>query len=175
MIRSLSVLLAVLLAMTLSFSVLAEESATDESAVSTEESAEASTEASAEESTEASKEESKEESKAETSKPESNTTGSTATEESNFPWARVITLIVIVVLVLIVWVLTKTNTALGQRLKKFFKEYASEIKKVSWSTPKETLKATGVVLVFVIGAALAIGVLDGVFGLIVKKLAEIFN
>lgn len=171
MFRSLSVLLAVLLAMTLSFSVLAEESATDESAVSTEESAEASTEASAEESTEASKEESK----AETSKPESNTTGSTATEESNFPWARVITLIVIVVLVLIVWVLTKTNTALGQRLKKFFKEYASEIKKVSWCTPKETLKATGVVLVFVIGAALAIGVLDGVFGLIVKKLAEIFN
>ena len=164
--KSLSLLLALLLAMTLSFSVLAEDETADESAVSTEESAETSTE----ESAEASAEESKSETNTNTS------TGTTTEEEvSTFPWARVITLIVIVVLVIVVWVLTKTNTALGQKLKKFFKEYWSEIKKVSWTSPKDTLKATGVVLVFILGAALAIGLLDWCFTSLINGLAKIFN
>ena len=93
---------------------------------------------------------------------------------SNFPWARVITLAVIVILIVGAIILAKTNTKLGQRIKKFFKEYISEIKKVSWYSPKDTAKATGIVLVFLIVAAVAIGVLDFGFTKLVKLLADIF-
>lgn len=94
---------------------------------------------------------------------------------SNFPWARVITLIVIVVLIVAAIILAKTNTKLGQRINKFFKEYWSEIKKVSWYSPKDTAKATGIVLVLLIGAAIVIGLLDYGFTQIIKLLATIFN
>ena len=94
---------------------------------------------------------------------------------SDFPWARVITLAVIVILIVAAFILAKTNTKLGQRINKFFKEYWSEIKKVSWYSPKDTMKATGIVLVFLIVAAVAIGLLDFGFTRIIKWLAEIFN
>lgn len=176
--KSISLLLAVLLAMSLSFTVLADESNVESDAVSESVSADASTE---ESNADTSKEESKadtskEESKADTSKEESKTENKTeAVEDSTFPWARVITLIVIVVLIVIAWVLTKTNSKLGQRIKKFVKEYASEIKKVSWSSPKDTAKATGVVLVIVIIAALAIGLLDLGFTQLIKGLVYLFS
>ena len=93
---------------------------------------------------------------------------------SNFPWARVITLAVIVILVVGAIILAKTNTKLGQRISKFFKEYLSEIKKVSWLSPKDTAKATGIVLVFLIVAAVAIGIMDLGFTQLVKLLADIF-
>lgn len=131
---------------------------------------------------ETSKEESKTESKAETSttsKPESNKNNSSAStapvEEDDFPWARVITLIVIVVLILVAVILAKTQTKLGLRINKFFKEYWSEIKKVSWCSAKDTAKATGIVLVFIIVAALVIGLLDLGFTKIIQALAGIFT
>lgn len=169
------------------------EVSTDESAdVSVDESAEESKDESKDESQAESKEESKDESKEE-SKDEStvssdnsvatsdnsgsdnNSNNSGSSTKSNFHWARIITLIVIVVLILAAVILSKTNTKLGLRINKFFKEYWSEMKKVSWSSPKDTLKATGVVLVFLIVAAAVIGLLDLGFTLIIKKIAEIFN
>ena len=182
--KSLALVLAIVLAMTLSLSVLAEDS----SAVSTDsvaESSDVSSETSSTASSEASSEAVSDASSAASSVTESSsaTTGSTDSANKsepqetakNFPWARVITLIVIVVLIVVMWVLTKTETAIGQKLKKFFKEYWSEIKKVSWSSPKDTAKATGVVLVFLIVAAVAIGVLDFAFTKIIQLIAEIFN
>ena len=93
---------------------------------------------------------------------------------SDFPWARVITLVVIVILIVVAIILAKTNTALGQRINKFFKEYWSEIKKVSWYSPKDTAKATGLVLVFLVVAAIAIGLLDFGFTKLIQLLANIF-
>ncbi len=131
---------------------------------------------------ETSKEESKNESKAETSttsKPESNKNNapeSTApVAEDDFPWARVITLIVIVALIVIAVILAKTQTKLGLRINKFFKEYWSEIKKVSWFSAKDTAKATGIVLVFILVAAIVIGLLDLGFTKIIQALAGIFT
>ena len=96
------------------------------------------------------------------------------TGASSFPWAKVITLAVIVVLVVGAIILANTNTSLGQKIKKFFKEYASEIKKVSWYSPKDTAKATSIVLVFLIVAAVVIGVLDFGFTKLVQLIADIF-
>ena len=180
-IKSLSVVIALILVMTLSFSVLAEES----SAVSADASADASVDASANESKDESADASKDASKdasvdasKDASKAEDNHNHDHDHEAevpaNDFPWARVITLIAIVVLGLVAFILTKTNTALGQKIKKFCKEYWSEIKKVSWYSPKDTAKATGIVLVFLIGAAVAIGVLDFGFSKLVELLANIF-
>ncbi|MBO5869986.1 MAG: preprotein translocase subunit SecE [Clostridia bacterium] len=184
--KSLALVLAIVLAMTLSLSVLAEDSsdvATESVVESAAESvAESATESATESSSDASSEASSEAS-AVTESSSTTTTGSTdSTNKSepqetakNFPWARVITLIVIVVLCVVAWVLTKTETAIGQKIKKFFKEYWSEIKKISWSSPKDTAKATGIVLVFLIVSAVAIGVLDLAFTKIIQLIAEIFN
>lgn len=46
---------------------------------------------------------------------------------------------------------------------KFLKDVVGELKKVTWPTRKELLSHTGAVLVFVIGMAIIIGVLDVVF------------
>ncbi len=188
-IRSLSVVVALILVMTLSFSVLAEES----SAVSADASADASVDASANESKDESADASKDASKdapEDASKHASKDASKDASKAednhdhdhdheaevpaNDFPWARVITLIAIVVLGLVAFILTKTNTALGQKIKKFCKEYWSEIKKVSWYSPKDTAKATGIVLVFLIVAAVAVGVLDFGFSKLVELLANIF-
>ena len=101
-------------------------------------------------------------------------TGDQTGEASDFPWARVISLGVIVLLIVAAIILAKTNTKFGQRIKKFFKEYASEIKKVSWYSAKDTAKATGIVLVFLIVAAVVIGLLDLGFTKLIQHIADIF-
>ena len=87
---------------------------------------------------------------------------------------RWITLFVIIVLIVAAVVLARTKTKLGQKIAKFFRDYKSEIQKVSWYSPKETAKATGVVLVFLIALAVAIGVLDFLFTKGIELLASIF-
>ncbi len=186
--KSLALILAVVLAMTLSLTVLAEG---ESSEVSTESVVDGSSDVASSEDTSSedtsSEDASSEDASSEAASSEtasSEVTGdinagdtSEQTEESvsNFPWARVITLIVIVVLVLVAWILTKTNTALGQKIKKFCKEYWSEIKKVSWLSPKDTAKQTGIVLVFLIVAAVVIALLDLGFTQLIEFIANIFN
>ncbi len=190
----LSVILVIVLTTVISLSVLAEgeSSVAESSAVvessdvsdvsndssdasndSSDASKDASKDASATESKDESKKPVKDESKAENK--DNTTKEDTTPVPSSFPWARVITLIVIVVLILVAFILSKTNTKLGLKINKFFKEYWSEIRKVSWLSPKETLKATGVVLVFILVAAAAIGLLDLGFTKAVEYLAKIFT
>ena len=192
--KSLSVAIAILLATMMSFTVLAEDVSDSSEVVSSEASSEAtSSEATSSEATssEATSSEatSSEATSSEATSSEATSSQATSSEAaidttgtstdsatvptvSTFPWARVITLIVIVVLVAALVILSKTNTALGQKIKKFFKEYGSEIKKVSWLSPKDTAKATGVVLVFIIVAAAVIGLLDVGFSKLIQLLAD---
>ena len=57
----------------------------------------------------------------------------------------------------------KDKISLGQRIKKFFKDYKSELKKIVWLQPKTTLQYTGVVLVVMIVVSAFIGALDLAF------------
>ena len=187
--KSLSVAIAILLATMMSFTVLAEDASDSSEVVSSEASSEAtssevtsseatSSEATSSEATSSEATSSEATSSQATSSEAAIDTTGTSTDSatvptvSTFPWARVITLIVIVVLVAALVILSKTNTALGQKIKKFFKEYGSEIKKVSWLSPKDTAKATGVVLVFIIVAAAVIGLLDVGFSKLIQLLAD---
>ena len=65
---------------------------------------------------------------------------------SNIPWKLIISLIVIVVIVAVLFILAKTNSKLGQRIAKFFKDYKSEISKISWMPRNELVRSTLVVL-----------------------------
>ena len=57
----------------------------------------------------------------------------------------------------------KKKDSLGKRTAKFFREYKSELKKVVWSTPKQTLNNTILVAVSVIVVSLGVGILDFAF------------
>ena len=49
---------------------------------------------------------------------------------------------------------------LKQRIAKFFREYKSEIKKISWSKPSQTLNNTWAVIASSVVIAVVIGVVD---------------
>lgn len=53
--------------------------------------------------------------------------------------------------------------SIGARIKKFFKDYKSELKKVTWYSREQTLKGSAVVCAVVVVLALIIGGLDFVF------------
>ena len=59
---------------------------------------------------------------------------------------------------------TKSNkpakASLKVRVAKFFREYRSEIKKISWSKPSQTINNTWVVIVCSAAFAVAIGLVD---------------
>lgn len=57
----------------------------------------------------------------------------------------------------------KKKIGFGQRIKKFFKDYKSELKKIVWLSPKMTAQYTGMVLVMMVVVSAFIGVLDLVF------------
>lgn len=59
---------------------------------------------------------------------------------------------------------TKTKrpakTPFKERVAKFFREYRSEIKKISWSKPSQTFNNTWAVIVASVAIAVVIGVVD---------------
>ena len=57
--------------------------------------------------------------------------------------------------------------SLGAKLKKFFKDNKSELKKVVWLSKEQTIKSTGLVIVVLVVVSAAISLLDlGLNGLI---------
>ena len=147
-----------------------EETSSDTSseATSEEASSDASSEAVAEESS------TDGESEASTDEEATSDTESDATEEeagSSIPWKLIISLIVIVAIVAILFILAKTNSKLGQRIAKFFKDYKSEISKISWMPRNELVRSTLVVLAVIVASAIVIGLLDLLFSFLVGLLS----
>jgi preprotein translocase subunit SecE len=62
---------------------------------------------------------------------------------------------------------------IGQKIKKFFKDYSSEMKKVVWLSKAEVRKNSLVVIVSVIVCAIAIGIVDLAFSSIISGLAQL--
>ena len=61
-----------------------------------------------------------------------------------------------------------------ERLKRWFREMRSELKKVSWPSAKATMKNVGVVIVCVVIVGLAIGVFDVLVEAVVDALLNLF-
>lgn len=49
---------------------------------------------------------------------------------------------------------------LGTKIKNFFKNNKSELKKISWYGKKQTLRSSGVVIVALLAVSVAVGLLD---------------
>ena len=61
-----------------------------------------------------------------------------------------------------------------QRIKKWFRDMKSELKKVVWPTPKQTAKNTGVALVVIVVCAIVLWGFDSAAQATVKALINIF-
>ena len=61
-----------------------------------------------------------------------------------------------------------------ERLKRWFREMKSELKKVSWPSAKSTMKNVGIVIVCVLIVGLAIGVFDVLVKAVVDALLKLF-
>lgn len=59
------------------------------------------------------------------------------------------------------------------KIKKFFKDYKSEFKKIVWPERNDTLKQSGVVVVAIVIVGAAVLLLDTGFSQLLKKLSEI--
>lgn len=94
-------------------------------------------------------------------------------EASNIPWKLIITVAVILVIAAVLFILAKTNSKLGQKIAKFFKDYKSEIGKISWMPRKDLVRSTLVVLAVLIVASVVIGLLDYGFSALVRLLSSI--
>ena len=57
---------------------------------------------------------------------------------------------------------------------RWFREMKSELKKVVWPTPQKVAKNTGIVLLYTTIIGACIWVFDGVAGLFIKTLLNIF-
>lgn len=58
----------------------------------------------------------------------------------------------------------ETKVQKQSKVSKFFKDYKSEFKKIVWPSKEDTMRMSGVVLVAIIVASIAIFVLDTAFG-----------
>ena len=61
-----------------------------------------------------------------------------------------------------------------QRVKKWFRDMKSELKKVVWPTPKQTAKNTGVAVVVIVVCAIVLWAFDSAAEATVKALINIF-
>ena len=58
----------------------------------------------------------------------------------------------------------KEKMKLGERIKKFVRDYKSEMKKIVWPTRAQVFRNTGVVVFCIMVIAVIVGVLDLAFG-----------
>ncbi len=84
-------------------------------------------------------------------------------KSSGVNWDLIITLSVIGLAVIVFFIFFFANKKFNARVKKFFKEISSELKKVVWSPWRDVKKNTVIVLVVSLGAALLIFILDMLF------------
>ena len=67
----------------------------------------------------------------------------------------------------------KAKLPLWTRIKNFFKDYKSELKKVTWSSRKDVMKNSAVVLVVTVVTGIVVGLLDLGLSEIVRLLGSI--
>ena len=69
----------------------------------------------------------------------------------------------------------RKKEGLGKRIVRFFKDYKGELKKITWPTPKQTAKNTGIVLLAMIVIGLFVILLDIAFSKIIELFKNIGN
>ncbi len=68
----------------------------------------------------------------------------------------------------------KDKVPLKEKIAKFFRDYKSELKKISWCQPKDLLKMTVIVLVSVLIVSVCVGALDFGFSRLIVLLGNLY-
>ncbi len=68
----------------------------------------------------------------------------------------------------------KKKVSFGERIKRFFKDYKSEFKKISWPSKNDTLKTTVLVVVAIAVISICIFLVDTGFSKLIELLAGLF-
>ncbi|MBQ7700215.1 MAG: preprotein translocase subunit SecE [Clostridia bacterium] len=68
---------------------------------------------------------------------------------------------------------TRKKEGLWKRIGRFFKDYKGELKKITWPTPKQTVKNTGIVLAAMVVVGLVVVLLDTAFSAVIGLLGKI--
>jgi len=93
--------------------------------------------------------------------------------ESKSPLFYIIIAAVVVVVIAAAAIIIWRNPKLREKIKKFIRDYRSEMKKIVWPTRTQVIQNTGVVLVAIIFIALIVGALDLLFGFGVGALGDL--
>ena len=67
----------------------------------------------------------------------------------------------------------RKKEGLWKRIVRFLKDYKGELKKITWPTPKQTAKNTGIVLVAMVVVGLIVILLDTAFSAVIGLLGKI--
>jgi preprotein translocase, SecE subunit, bacterial len=67
----------------------------------------------------------------------------------------------------------KEKTPLMEKVKRFLREYKSELKKIVWYGPKQTAKSTVLVVITIVVAAACIGGFDFLFSNLLNILGRV--
>ena len=68
-----------------------------------------------------------------------------------------------------------TKVSFFEKIKKFFKDYKAEFKKIKWPTARETTKNFGLVVAVVIVVGIVIFALDFGFNQLIQLLANLVS
>ena len=77
------------------------------------------------------------------------------------------------ILFAVLFILSRTNTKIGQKIANFVKNYKSELKKVVWMPKNDLIKSTGIVLLVLVAAVVLIGLLDLGFSALLNLISSI--
>ncbi len=117
-----------------------------------------------------------------TTAPETTANGSSTTasssasteEKSDTPWDLIVSLIIIGVAVIVLVVLYFASSRFREWVKKFCREYKSELKKIVWSPWKDVRRNSVLVITIAVVAAVIIALLDLVLSEGIHALAQLF-
>ena len=102
------------------------------------------------------------------------TTGDTKeTKDKTVNWDLIITLAVIGVALIVFFIFYFAKASFREKVKKFFRDYKSELKKIVWSPARDVKKNTIVVIVIALAFALVIGLLDILFSKGIGSLTDL--
>ena len=102
------------------------------------------------------------------------TTGDTKeTKDKTVNWDLIITLAVIGVALIVFFIFYFAKASFREKVKKFFRDYKSERKKIVWSPARDVKKNTIVVIVIALAFALVIGLLDILFSKGIGSLTDL--
>lgn len=95
------------------------------------------------------------------------------TKKKGLSTTAIVLLAVFGAIILIFAVLYIFKRSFRERVKKFFREYKSELKKVVWSSKADVFKNTKIVIIGIVAIAVVIGLLDIGLGALIDLIGKI--